>query len=285
MLKKISLFILFFQVINNQAQDFKGKAIYQSQTKFEIELDSTQMDKERMDLIKQMMKNQMEKKYELTFNKTQSTYKEEEKLEQPGRSGFRFGGFSQGILYKNIKEHRYSRQIEAFSKEFLIKDSLPKYDWKMEGDSKMIGEHLCFKATTTKEVPNIKFGPPRPPKEGDEKKSESENNTPEEPKTKIINITAWYTPEIPINNGPSDYYGLPGLILEVNEEKTNYLCTEIVMNIKEGAEITEPDKGKVVTQKEFDIIMQDKIKEMQEMYGGQERKGEGGGGRGMIIKM
>jgi GLPGLI family protein len=283
MIKKFSIILLFIQVLVLKAQDFKGKAIYQSQTKFDIELDSTQMDKERMDLFKQMMKNQMEKKYELTFNKTQSIYKDEEKLEQPGRGGFRFGGFSQGILYKNIKEQRYSRQLESFSKEFLIKDSLPKYDWKMEGDSKMIGEHLCFKATTTKEVTNIKFGPPRPPKEGDEKKSESENKAPEEPKT--INITAWYTPEIPINNGPSDYYGLPGLILEVNEEKTNYLCTEIVMNAKDGAEITEPDKGKVVTQKEFEKIIEEKIKEMQEMYGGQERKGEGGGGGRMIIRM
>ena len=33
---------------------------------------------------------------------------------------------------------------------------------------------------------------------------------------KTIEVTAWYTPEIPINQGPADYWGLPGLILEVN---------------------------------------------------------------------
>lgn len=272
--------ILFVYTYSN-AQDFKGRAIYQSQTKLDIQMDSTQIPKERMADFKAMMKNQLEKRFELTFNKTEAIYKEEEKMEQPGgQRGMRFGGFSQGILYKNIKEKRYARQVESFSKEFLVKDSLPKYVWVMEGDSKMIGEHLCFKATTTKEVPNITFGGPL--------KLENNKNQKEqkEPTTRMINVTAWYTPEIPINNGPSDYYGLPGLILEINEDKTNYLCVELTLNSKAATQITEPNKGKVVTQKEYNKIVDDKIKEMQEMYGGQERKGEGGGGgHRMIIKM
>ena len=172
------------------------------------------------------------------------------------------------------------RQIESFSKEFLIKDSLKMYDWKLEDESRMIGEHLCFKATTVKEVRNIKMGPPPPP---DEKKKGDEK-IPEEPKTKFITVTAWYTPEIPINNGPSDYWGLPGLILQLDEENIQYLCTEIILNAKEATEVKEPEKGKVVTQKEYDQITQDKLKEMQEMYGGPEHKGEGGG-RGMMIRM
>lgn len=275
----LSLFSIFFIFSISVAQDFKGKAVYQSQTKLDIQLDSTQIPKDRMADIKEMMKSQLEKRFELTFNKTEAIYKEEDKLEQPGQRGFRFN-ISQGVLYKNIKDKRYARQIESFSKEFLVKDSLPKYEWVMEGDSKMIGEHLCFKATTTKEVPNMRLGPPRP---ADDKKEKDQNETTE-PKTKIIAVTAWYTPEIPINNGPSDYYGLPGLILEINEDKTNYLCVELTLNSKEATEITEPTKGKVVNQKEFDKIVEEKIKEMQEMYGGPKRKGENGGHR-MIIKM
>jgi GLPGLI family protein len=27
--------------------------------------------------------------------------------------------------------------------------------------------------------------------------------------------TAWYTPQIPVSNGPRNYHGLPGLIMEV----------------------------------------------------------------------
>jgi GLPGLI family protein len=40
---------------------------------------------------------------------------------------------------------------------------------------------------------------------------------------KDVTITAWYTPEIP-NQGPENYWGLPGLILEINDGKTVILC-------------------------------------------------------------
>jgi GLPGLI family protein len=285
-MSKLFSTILVFLFISTAvlAQDFKGVAVYQSKTKLDIQLDSTQIPKERLNDFKEMLKSQLEKKFVLTFDKFAGIYKEEEKLEQPGRGGMRMmGAFNQGIYYKNLKEKKYVRQIESFSKEFLIKDSLKPYEWKLEEESKMIGEHLCFKATATKEVRNIRMGPPPPPNEGDAKQKETPEK--EEPKTKIITVTAWYTPEIPINNGPSDYWGLPGLILELSEENTVFLCTEITLNAKDAIDVKEPEKGKEVTQKEYDQIMEDKMKEMQEMYGGQERKNEGGGGHRMIIRM
>jgi GLPGLI family protein len=33
---------------------------------------------------------------------------------------------------------------------------------------------------------------------------------------KDVTITAWYT-EIQVNQGPENYWGLPGLILEIND--------------------------------------------------------------------
>jgi GLPGLI family protein len=49
---------------------------------------------------------------------------------------------------------------------------------------------------------------------------------------KDVTITAWYTPEIPVNQGPENYWGLPGLILEINDSKTVILCSKIVLNLK-----------------------------------------------------
>ena len=51
---------------------------------------------------------------------------------------------------------------------------------------------------------------------------------------KEIEITAWYTPQIPINQGPGEYWGLPGLILEINADRTTILCSKIIMNPSEN---------------------------------------------------
>jgi GLPGLI family protein len=63
-------------------------------------------------------------------------------------------------------------------------------------------------------------------KEDKEKKTNFMDNL-EMPKETIV--TAWYTPEIPVNQGPDKYWGLPGLILEVNDGKT-VLCSKVVLN-------------------------------------------------------
>ena len=85
---------------------------------------------------------------------------------------------------------------------------------------------------------------------------------------KEITITAWYTPEIPVSQGPEGYWGLPGLILEVNDGKTTILCSKIVLNPKEKAEIKAPSNGKEVSQKEYDEIVTKKMEEMSEMNNG-----------------
>ena len=95
-------------------------------------------------------------------------------------------------------------------------------------------------------------------------------------------ITAWYCPEIPVNQGPENYWGLPGLILEVNDGKTVILCSKLVLNSKEKVEIKPASKGKVVTQKEYDETVKKKMEEMREMNsgpGGQRGGFRIGGGR------
>ena len=86
---------------------------------------------------------------------------------------------------------------------------------------------------------------------------------------KEIIVTAWYTMDVPVPQGPENYWGLPGLILEVSDGKTTILCSKIVINPKEKKEIKAPKNGKVVTQKEYDKIVADKMAEMREMNQGQ----------------
>ena len=83
--------------------------------------------------------------------------------------------------------------------------------------------------------------------------------------------------QIPVSQGPGEYTGLPGLILEVNADKTTVLCTKIVLNPTEKKEIKAPSKGKEVTRKEYNDIVKKKMEEMREMYGGRRGRGHGRG--------
>lgn len=277
---KLSLILILSLTFNSIAQNFQGKATYQTKIKVDEavqkRLDTLKIDNDRKAFMEKMMKRMMEKTYELSFDKTASIYKEEELLAQPNE-GRHFRGFSEGILYKNAKENNYTKQKEVFGKVFLIKDDLKKLDWKLEKESKKIGNHLCFKATAMKVVKAQGVNRWRRFARG--KKEDKIKNDSIKKEPKLTEVVAWYTPEIPINQGPADYYGLPGLILEVNAGNQIILCNKIVMNPKDKITIEAPKKGKVVSQKEYDEITKKKIEEMREQFKNNRKKGDNGGFR------
>ena len=288
-----------------QAQNFQGMAVYESKTstaEFAKGISGNkEITPEMQKQIEERMRKMFERTFILNFDRTASIYKEEEKLDAPGgqQQGGRMmmsmmgGG---GTHYKNAKDKQYVVDKEFFGKEFLIKDSLPKYEWKLEGESKQIGNYTCFKATAVVKVNESDFRNFRfrnnnnAAKEGD-KKAETVKDSAKAKKTNFTDdwempkeniITAWYCPEIPINQGPENYWGLPGLILEVNDGKTIILCSKLVMNSKDKVEIKPASKGKEVTQKEYDEIVKKKMEEMREMNsgpGGQRGGMRMGGGR------
>ena len=253
-----------------KAQDFQGKAIYQTKIKMgddiKKRMDSSKMPEERKAFMMKMIKKRMEKVYELDFNKTTSTYKEQKSLVAPSENE-RFNRSSNDILFKNIKIKTFIDKKETFGKIFLIKDNLKKYDWKLEKETKMIGNYLCLKATTIKELEENRFSRRFSRKAN----KESDSTTSKQPK--MVTVTAWYTPEIPVSNGPKKYNDLPGLILEINEGNTQILCTKIILNPKDKVDIAAPTKGKEITQKEYDVIMEKKIKEMRENFKSNRKKG------------
>ena len=279
LLKSTTVLILFISSIAF-AQDFQGKAIYQTKTTMDIDFASSGIPADRIKMIKERMKNRLEKTFKLSFDKVASIYKEDVKLDQSagGRGGMRFmmmGGGATGDYYKNTQTKTSAKENEFSGKNFLIKDALKSYDWKMEQETKMIGQNMCFKATTVIEVPvrpELRFG--RRNAEQDNKNKAEEEEKEEAPKMEQIIVTAWYALGIPVSHGPGDFWGLPGLILEVAYGDTNILCTKIVMNPKDKVEIKEPSKGKEVSQKEYDEIIAEKMKEMQERFRNERQKGD-----------
>jgi GLPGLI family protein len=260
-LLSISLIVSMFFCSSLLSQDLKGIATYKTQRKMEVALDSTRMDDAMRSQVMAMLKKQFEKEFELEFTAAESMYKEVEKLDTPG-TGASFvqmqvvsSGDAGDILYKNLDENRFTSQNEVFSKQFLIQDPIEKQEWKLEKETKNIGEYTCFKATYTR-MANVV---------NSVRSSGDDSEAAEEREEEII-VTAWYTPQIPIGNGPSRYGGLPGLILEISDGQETILCNKIILNPKKGVAIKEPREGKKVNQDEFDIIMEKKMKEMNERY-------------------
>lgn len=252
------------------AQDFQGVATYKSKQKLDFKMDSTQVDSGMQDLVMEQLKKQFEKTYVLTFNREESIYKEDEKLDSPQPAGMRIMVMTSGgsdVLYKNTKERRFTNQNESFSKLFLIKDELKELGWKLGNETKNIGEYTCYKATLKREVEV------RESRMTINANRDSEEEEDKEPEMKEITITAWYTTQIPVNNGPGNYYGLPGLILEVNDGMETVICSKIVLNPKNKVAILEPKKGKEITQEKYEKIMEKKMKEMEERYHRPDRDG------------
>ncbi len=282
-----ALVLTVLSYLGVQAQEFQGMAVYESKTStsdFKSRMQGNkEMTPDMQKMIEERMKKAFEKTFILNFDKSASIYKEEEKLDATGQGGggmrmmmsFTGGG---GTYYKNVKEKSFTVDKEFMGKEFLIKDSLPNLQWKMESETRLIGGYNCFKATAIKPVSKTDFRNFRPKKEdtatakpadGAAKTSLLDNL--EIPKETVI--TAWYTPEIPVSQGPENYWGLPGLILEVNDGKTVILCSKIVLNPKVKTDIKAPTKGKVTSQKDFDDAVTKKMEEFREMNQG--RSGNG----------
>lgn len=258
------LFFLFFS-LNIFSQDFQGKAYYYSKSTMELGSWGARLSEAQKKQVAARLKNRLEKTYILTFDKVGSTFKEDEKLDVDVLSGATdtWGkNFSPGAQYKNVKANELVQKQEFYGKNFLVKDKLLSIDWKMGAETKQIGGYTCYKATAmipTADLTWYDFS-------WSELRAADKENGEE---VNMTEVTAWYTLNIPVSSGPSEYWGLPGLILEVNVGNTTMLCFKVVMNPKEKSSIEAPKKGKVVTKKEYKEIITGKMQEMRNNRGRQ----------------
>lgn len=290
------LFTLLF-ITNINAQDFQGQAYYFSKTTMDMSRwdRGGKMSEAQKKQMEARMKPWLEKTYILTFNKQESIFKEDEKLEggPGGRAPSMWGSsFSAGLQYKNIKEKVFLQDQEFFGKKFLITEQMTPYKWKMGSETKKIGQYVCYKATTMRPASEISFTSTTPRKKKKKKDSISVDSKAtvavavavavvekdiEEVSEKMVEVVAWYSPMIPVSQGPTEYWGLPGLILELSAGNTTMLCNKIVMNPEEKIEIKRPTKGEVVTKKQYNEIITGKMQEMRDNRG----RGSGGRSRGI----
>ena len=146
---------------------------------------------------------------------------------------------------------------EFYGKQFLVEDELLEIAWNMGSETKKIGNYTCFKATATIPVADLEWY----------NFSWSSMSQNEGDSVKTTEVTAWYSPQIPVSQGPLEYWGLPGLILEVNVGNTTMLCSKIVMNPQEKSIIEAPQKGKIINKKDYQTTIAGKMMEMRNNRG------------------
>jgi GLPGLI family protein len=162
-------------------------------------------------------------------------------------------------LYKNIADQSFLEQQDMMGKAYLVKDMLEPVEWELSEETKKVGNYTAQKASFTKIVDSKRF---------------STGMTEMENVKDTLQVTVWFTPEIPVSHGPENYFGLPGLILEVQNQGRTLICEKIELNPSADPVVIErPSKGKEITQAEFRTVQEEGMKQMMNRYQG--KPGEG----------
>jgi len=107
--------------------------------------------------------------------------------------------------------------------DFIVYDKLPKINWQLESETKIISNLKCYKATGV---------------------------------FRGRKWNAWYSPEIPFSTGPWKLNGLPGLILEAYDEdkKFSFVATSIKYGVVANLDIPTDNLKKM----DFQIFIETK---------------------------
>jgi GLPGLI family protein len=209
-----------------------GKITYEEKVKIEIRLEG-----DAAQFADQMPKEQVSRKV-LYFNRDCAIYEPDAKKEESVMDQHSGGmqvrimrGGENDKIYCDLREMKKTEQKEFMTRMFLVEDDLRTSDWKITGNSKIILGYNCQEAVL-KDTANV--------------------------------TKAWFTGSIPVSAGPAGFYGLPGLILQIDINDGKRLIT--AASIEPSLEVTDflekPEEGKKVTQEEYRKIVDDKMKEM-----------------------
>ena len=222
MKKNIFIFFLFF-TINFFSQS--GIITYN----IKVEAQEGKVPENFAELLKKSLDYANKHQFELVFTKNKSKFNPlqkvsidndyDQKTENLARLAFSTGS---DFFYDN----QLKTEIEKKGDGTLLKAINSNTNWEITTESKTISSYLCYKAILKISFVNRKGV------------------------SGIHIITAWFAPSLPFPFGPKNFYGLPGLILELHENKTTYLATKIVLTDKEF-KIDFP-KGKTIPKEEYD---------------------------------
>lgn len=174
--------------------------------------------------------------FELNFNKNKTEYhfQQDEDKEDNKNWISRYVG-NKSVAFKNQVETDFNTGTQkalkqVYEKDFLIADSLVKFQWKIEDDIRVIAGYPCRKAITTIDDSVV--------------------------------VVAFYTNQIMISGGPESFNGLPGMILGLAIPRlyTTWFATDVSISDPKFKPLDLPKKTKEVNQEEYKDELKDATK-------------------------
>ena len=247
--------------INAKAQMKEGKISYERKINMHRNLPDPQM--------KSMVPEFRTDKFELIFNESVSLFRSVVDEEAPdpfanagggGGGGMRFNfRMPTANTFTDIAKQMQYEERAFFEKEFLIVDSIKQYKWKLSEETKTIAKQLCKKATTMISAPQMRM---RISIGGSANNTDTTANTPRAPKE--TELVVWYAENIPVSFGPDSYNGLPGVIMEIDQDNGANVTTAVEVSTKyPKKELVAPTKGEKMNRVQFQENMQKLMQEMQ----------------------
>ena len=226
------VFLVLFFVTSSIHSQNAGIITYSTTTKLEIKLPAGMK-------LSGMMPTEHTTLTDVTFNESASLERVSDEAESEDKEITSDDGRIKMVLmdsgidektYHDYKQGIRIERVDLMGKAFIIKDSIRQVKWKIIPEKIKYLGYECMKAMTT-----------------------SEEGQP---------VIAWFAPSIKTQAGPGNYGQLPGaiLILSVGKDTKQIKATKVVL--KDVGPIDAPDDGKVVTQKEFDLIQKEKMEEI-----------------------
>mgnify|MGYP001157145199 FL=1 len=226
-MKNVFSLLFMFSVLTGYAQD-SGIATYkkewinlysESAAGRQDKIANPQKYREYRELEKLQKELTMQLAYKLKFDKNRNFFYLEDLLSIENQADLALAkGPFQGEYYFNRKTDSLIWAIKAVGEKFLV--NLDKIDWKLEKKRKTISGYSCFKASA--KIP-LESG-------------------------KLQSVVAWYTREIPLNYGPLQYNGLPGLVVQLETGSELYTLTKIQ---QKKIAINVPRKGTSISESDF----------------------------------
>ena len=257
----LGLMIAFISISTSAiAQMKEGKISYERKINMHRNLPDPQM--------KSMVPEFRTDKFELIFNESVSLFRSVVDDEAPdpfANAGGGGGGARMSFrmptanTFTDVSKQMQYEERAFFEKEFLIIDSLKQYKWKLSEETKTIAKQLCKKATTMITAPQMRM---RVSIGGGGNNTDTAANTPRAPKE--TELVVWYAENIPVSFGPDNYSGLPGVIMEIDQDNGATVTTAVEVSAKyPKKELVAPTKGDKMNRAQFQENMQKLMQEMQ----------------------